>query len=188
MLGEKLKELRLAAGLTLSELAKQTELSIAYLSNIEREATSPTINNLFKICGALKVDITALLSNTNLPKVVVRKAERKEVFHTNSHIKYELTTEGTQSLKGVCITIPEDYSEEVVSMGHSRDEFGIITEGCMSMTLDDQEYLLEPGDSIFIAKDTRHRYRRVGEGPCVSYWTFVRPDATNEIVLDGLEF
>lgn len=175
MLGEKLKELRLAVGMTLSDLAQQTDLSISYLSNVERDATSPTINNLFKICNALKVDITAILSNTSSPKVVVRKSERQEVFHTNSKVKYELTTEGTQSLKGVCITIPEDFNDEVVSMGHTRDELGIITEGRMSMSLDNKEYLLEPGDAIFIQRGTDHKYRRIGEGRCVSYWTFVYP-------------
>ena len=178
-LGDKLRELRLAKGLTLSELAKMTELSAAYLSNVERDATSPTINNLFNICRALRVDITAILSDTASPKVVVRKSERQEVFHTNSKVKYELISEGTENLKGVCITIPEDCYDEIVSDGHERNELGIITEGSISMTLDNKEYILEPGDSIYIINGTHHKYHKVGGGQCVSYWAFVNPDASD---------
>ena len=177
MLGKKLRELRLAAGLTLNNLAELTDLSTAFISNVERGATSPTINSLFKICNALNADITAILSRTTTPKVVVRKNERKEVFHTSSKVKYERTTEGTHSLKGVCISIPGDYDEEITASGHKRDEFGIITEGEMIMTLGGDEYHLFPGDSIYIASGTPHKYRRVGEGPCVSYWTFAHSSA-----------
>lgn len=159
--------------MTLQDLANATSLSVAYLSNVEREATSPTINNLLKISEALHVDITEVLSNTPLSKVVVRKDERKEVFQTNSKLKYELITEGTQSIKGVCITLPPDFSDEVISYGHQRDELGVVTSGTLSMTLDTQEYILHPGDSIFIASGTAHKYHKIGDGECISYWAFV---------------
>jgi len=176
MIGAKLKELRKTKNLTLSDVAKKSELSVAYISNVERDVTSPTLNNLFKICMVLNADITSILSDTSINKTIVRKSERRQVFFVNSKIKYELTTEGTQSLKGVCITIPEDYGDEVISTAHERDELGIVLRGELYIKLNDQEYILHEEDSVYITKGTDHRYRNNGKGECVTYWSFIKED------------
>ena len=45
--GEKLRNLRKKKGLTLKKLSEKAELSIGYLSNLERDACSPTLENMF---------------------------------------------------------------------------------------------------------------------------------------------
>jgi len=184
LISEKLRELRKNSGLTLLELAEKTGLSTAYLSNVERDRTSPTINNLFKICKALNADITAILSKTSTFKTVIRKNERKKIFNSiNSSVKYELTSEGTGGIVGVCITIPANHYEEVISMGHDRDELGVVATGSLAMYLDDQEHILEEGDSIFIKRGTSHWYKKIGDGACISYWSFAMPQGAPESAL-----
>ena len=46
MIGEKLRQHRKRFGYTLQELSKKTNLSVGYLSNIERDAASPTLETL----------------------------------------------------------------------------------------------------------------------------------------------
>ncbi len=174
MIGGKLKDIRKSAGMTLQELAAMTDLSTAYLSNVEREATSPTLQNLAKISKSLRIDITELFSGEQTIKEVVRKDERREVLHSNTRAKYQLTTDGADTIKGLCITLPVDFNDEIVSLGHDGDEFGIITEGKMLVRLNGNEYILEPGDSIYIPTHTPHNVKRVGDVETVSYWTFVR--------------
>ena len=56
-LGEKIKAIRKKLGYTLQELSEKTELSIGFLSNIERDLNSTSISNLQQICKALNVNL-----------------------------------------------------------------------------------------------------------------------------------
>ena len=49
------------------------------------------------------------------------------------------------------------------------DELTIILKGSLLMTLEDQEYMMEEGDAIYIRSHTPHRYRKISDGECVMY-------------------
>ena len=76
MLGEKLRQHRKRFGYTLQELSQKTNLSVGYLSNIERDAASPTIATLDILCNALRVDIVELLKADRSPSPLVRLTPR----------------------------------------------------------------------------------------------------------------
>ena len=58
-LGRKIKQLRLANDLTLEELANRSELSKGFLSQVERNLTSPSVATLDDILEALGRMITS---------------------------------------------------------------------------------------------------------------------------------
>ena len=74
-LGEKIKAIRKKLGYTLQELSEKTELSIGFLSNIERDLNSPSISNLQQICQALNVNLMEILDNTLNLSPVTKKDE-----------------------------------------------------------------------------------------------------------------
>ena len=80
MLGEKLRQHRKRFGYTLQELSKKTNLSVGYLSNIEWDATSPTVATLDILCNALRIDIVELLRADRSPSPLLKKAERRRVY------------------------------------------------------------------------------------------------------------
>ena len=53
-----IKTLRLERKLTLKEMSERTDLSVSFLSQVERGESSPAITSLNKIANALEVDIT----------------------------------------------------------------------------------------------------------------------------------
>ncbi len=175
-IGEKLKEIRKAKGLTLTDVAEKAGLSPAYLSNIERNQASPTLNNLFKIGMALDTDLTAIMEETPVNQgVMVKKKDRKTLFCTNSNIVYESITEDTHNITGICITIDESCYDEILCTGHAdRDELGVQTEGSLILSMNNTDYPLTEGDSIFIARNTPHSYRKAGPGKCVTYWFYAK--------------
>lgn len=79
-LGEKIKAIRKKLGYTLQELSEKTELSIGFLSNIERDLNSPSISNLQQICQALNVNLMEILDNTLNLSPVTKKEEREEIL------------------------------------------------------------------------------------------------------------
>ena len=56
-LGRKIKQLRLANDLTLEELANRSELSKGFLSQVERNLTSPSVASLDDILEALGTNL-----------------------------------------------------------------------------------------------------------------------------------
>ncbi len=62
MLGQILKETRLAAGLTQEELAHAAGVDRSYISQLERDLKSPTIQMLFRLCGALEASPTKVIA------------------------------------------------------------------------------------------------------------------------------
>ena len=56
-IGSKLKELRVLKGLTQEELADRAELSKGFISQLERDLTSPSISTLMDILQCLGTTI-----------------------------------------------------------------------------------------------------------------------------------
>lgn len=69
-IGGKIKGLRLKLGLTQEELAARTELSKGFISQLERNLTSPSIATLTDILEALGTDLSAFFSEAKPEKVV----------------------------------------------------------------------------------------------------------------------
>jgi transcriptional regulator with XRE-family HTH domain len=62
MLGEELRRVREGAGLTQEELAFKASVHRTYISLLERNIKSPTLNMLFRLCGVLKVPVSELVA------------------------------------------------------------------------------------------------------------------------------
>lgn len=174
-IGAKLKDFRKKQGLTLQQLSEMTELSVGFLSNLERDVTSPSISNLQQICQALEIHITDLIEPVQDKKIVVKKEERREIFTTaNLNVKYEMITGDNNKYNGICITTEPNAEYNNVNWGHLEDELGIIVKGSIEIDLEDRKYILNEGDTIFIKKNTPHRYRNIGDEECISYWISIK--------------
>ena len=57
-IGKKIKELRVAKGLTQEELADRSELSKGFISQLERDLTSPSIATLMDILQCLGTTVS----------------------------------------------------------------------------------------------------------------------------------
>ena len=58
--GTRLRELRVAAGLTQAELAERAGISVNFISLVERGLKSPTLSTMERLAAALKVPIMEL--------------------------------------------------------------------------------------------------------------------------------
>ncbi len=171
--GQRVKDIRKQQKKTLQHLAEETGLSAAYLSNLERNIISPTLDQLQRVCFSLNINITDLLSqgeNTESP--VVKKNERKLFFSEGDKVKYEMLCDGKHDIEGICITTQHGFNYERTSWGHEYDEIAVVTQGAICVEMLGQEYYLYEGDSIYIKKNTLHTFKNIGDEPCVSYWFY----------------
>ena len=170
-LGEKIKLIRKNKDYTLKELSEITGLSIGFLSNIERDWNSPSINNLQQICSALNINLMEILDEEISTNPITRVHEREEILkniETNTTVESLLNRKA--SLNGIAITIEEESSFSDMSWGHGYDEIGIVVKGELEIEIDKTLYHLYEGDSIFIKQNTPHSYRNPSVTSSVVYW------------------
>ncbi len=79
-LGEKIKYYRKKKDLTIKELSELTNLSIGFISNLERDLNSPSVSNLQQICEVLGINLMEILKSTEDKEYIVCKDSRNEIF------------------------------------------------------------------------------------------------------------
>ncbi len=82
-LGEKIKYYRKKKDLTIKELSELTNLSIGFISNLERDLNSPSVSNLQQICEVLGINLMEILKSTEDKEYIVCKDSRNEIFSTD---------------------------------------------------------------------------------------------------------
>ncbi len=79
VLAANLRRLRIARHLSLSELARATQMSKATLSGIENGRGNPTVETLASLAGALRVSLGELLGELPLGEIRVLRAAQSPV-------------------------------------------------------------------------------------------------------------
>lgn len=180
---ESIKRIRKANGITLQEMSNKTGISVNHLSQIERAKINPSIGTIKKITNVLGVPFMALgneeeLSPPNPSKKaeVVRQDMRKILVYPKSKTKvYLLTPDLQRKLEVVLSESEPDEQGPDEWYRHEGEEFGFIVEGQLEVTVDDEVYVLEEGDSIYFRSHLPHRMRRIGDTPCRSIWVITPP-------------
>lgn len=177
-IGEKLRKLRKGKNITLKELARKSGLSVSFISNLERDLCSPTIDNLQKICEAMELSIVSLLDEKKRDGNVIRAKERQVLYKQDGQVSYESVRFVIGKLDGLIIEVePQCVYEK--DWTHSYDELGLILEGELTIAMNGEEYVLETGDAFYIPAMTKHNLSNRSDRPCRSYW--VKPAMDDHI-------
>lgn len=155
---DNMRRVRLARGLSLRELAAQTGLSKASLSQIEREIANPTVSTLTRIAVALDISFSELTRSPQIEPLVVRASERSA------------TTAGARLLFTMMDRHRFDVSEGFLNAGdggvmsdHGRGsiEYGYVVTGAVELTVGERTYDLGAGDAVQFSASLQHIYRSV---------------------------
>jgi transcriptional regulator with XRE-family HTH domain len=76
LVGPRIRRRRTERGLTLAAVAAETGLNVGYLSQVENDKASPSLETLAALAAALDVPIAWFLLDQSLPPRVVRAADR----------------------------------------------------------------------------------------------------------------
>jgi len=168
-LGEKVKDLRLQKRYTLRQVAGNTGLSIALLSQIENNAVSPPVATLLRIARALDVTIGYFFreEESKDKAVVVRKNERKKAFrrryaqHGEGGYTYEALayTRNAKHMEPFLVEFEPKQKEELTFLNHRGEEFLFLFRGRLAFHYDQDEIVLDSGDSLYFDSGVPHAFR-----------------------------
>lgn len=174
-IGTRIKDRRKGLSLTISEMSSYTGLSCGYLSNIERNQTSPTLANLNTICEVLGTTLSDMIRTESDEKVVVRKEERFVRRYRNGSEIIEVIDFGKGGDLYEYSTILPGAEPGLVSK-HPYDEIGTVLSGSLVVNIDGVRHELHENDSIYIRARCLHSTENEGDVPSVSFWHYRRDD------------
>jgi transcriptional regulator with XRE-family HTH domain len=155
LLGERLKKRRSEIGLSLRELARRTELTAAFLSQVERGISNPSLNSLRRIANALNVPMLYFLADKDDRSPVVRANNRPQIDLDESNITYEmLSPDLSGKFEAIQGRLKPGNDNIVRKLSVDTEEMILVLQGSLLVGLSDQDYILHPGDTItFQGKD-----------------------------------
>ena len=172
--GARFRRLRQRRGLSLAQVAKATDVSIGFLSALERGQMSASIATLRRIARYYRTNILSFFEPAKENSRVVKPAERK-ILETTKGVRMELLAWGNTAMEPHLFRIkPGGNSGE--SYTHEGEEFLHVLRGQFEIWLNqDQHYLLGPGDSLYFQSSTPHRWQNPGKTESWLLWINTPP-------------
>ena len=163
-IGHEVRTLRKKLGITGSDLASATGISLGMLSKIENGNTSPSLTTLQALAQALGVPVTAFFRRFEEVRnaMFVKAGEGVELERrgTRAGHQYNLLGHIGHNASGVVvepylITLTAD-SDVFPTFQHEGLEFLYMLEGEVQYRHGDKLYPMKPGDSLFFDADAPH--------------------------------
>jgi transcriptional regulator with XRE-family HTH domain len=163
--GGRLRELRTERNMSMRALARESGLSTNALSMIERGRTSPSVSTLYKIAEALQVPITAFFRiEPPRREIVLRKAnERAHVTFSRGDWEGLGGESFIGGMEPFLLTLEPGANSGRFSMSHSGHEFVLCLSGKLEYEVEEERFMLEPGDSLLFAATLQHRWRNAAK-------------------------
>lgn len=166
-LGARIRSLRQTRRMTLRQLAERAGVTESFLSQVERQKTSPSIASVQRIARALDLSIAQLFAEEpSTGRVVRREARRRIVYPGLKAVDEFLTPNLAGRLQLILSTIEpgggtgeEPYSHE------SDEEVTLVLSGVLDVWVADEHYVLRAGDAITFNSRLPHWNMNRGEGP-----------------------
>ena len=165
--GARLRLLRAGAGLSIRALAEKSGLNVNTLSLIENGKTSPSVSTLQQLAGALGLPVTEFFVTEQGDRTVVyqRDGKRPRALFEHGEIEDLGTGMDRFGAEPLIVTLEAHADSGRNPIVHTGREFVYCLEGRVAYSVENETYLLEPGDSLLFEAYLPHRWKNNGEEP-----------------------
>ena len=163
MVGRRIRTRRQDRGLTLAAVSEASGLNIGYLSQVENDKASPSLETLAALAAALDVPIAWFLLDTSSAPRVVRGAERPvrviaqggEVQQVDAGLSRDLAIFEATMAAGSTTGFH----------AHPGDEHHVVLSGRLRIRQGDTEVEAGPGDYVLLDGTLPHDVEVIGDEP-----------------------
>jgi DNA-binding transcriptional MerR regulator/uncharacterized cupin superfamily protein len=172
--GPRLRRLRLQRKYSLARVAHAANVSVGFLSALERGQMSASVATLRRLARFYRLNILALFDPSEANPGRVRPQDRK-VLEAGPGVRMELLSWGNTVMEPHLFRVaPSAGSGE--SYSHEGEEFLFILRGCLEISLDDGEsHRLEEGDSFYFESSAQDRWSNPGKKEAWVLWVNTPP-------------
>lgn len=156
-IGEKIKDLRIQKNLTQEELADRCELSKGFISQLERDLTSPSIATLIDILQCLGTDLKDFFDDSEDDQIAFKEVDYFEKIDEELKNKIEWIIPNAQKnmMEPIRLTLSPGGST-YPDNPHEGEEFGYVLSGSIQLILGKREIKVNKGESFYFTANTTH--------------------------------
>ncbi|MDT3376595.1 XRE family transcriptional regulator [Labrys neptuniae] len=177
ILGQRVKAFRTARRLTLRELGDLTGTTASFLSQLERGLSGANTSTLMGIANALGINVADLFDEGEaLPHKVVSRSERPALPASGGCHKTLLSRRPLRDLEVYSgeFDVGGSTGDQPYTHGNSHEMF-LVLRGRLQLTLGQESFILEAGDSIEYSSSTPHKTVNIGDTPAEVVWIISPP-------------
>ena len=168
LIGKKVKELREAAKMSLTELSQQSGVQIATLSRIENEKMTGTVESHLAVAKALGVDITQLYRDIEVPQSPPRPITEKtatESFTYNAKASYEILANNVfaKRMMPVVLRIEKGGQTNPEQNAPGSEKFVFVLSGEIAAHVGSNTYPLKANNTLYFDAFQRHYFVNKGK-------------------------
>jgi DNA-binding transcriptional MerR regulator/quercetin dioxygenase-like cupin family protein len=169
-----LRKLRRQRGMTLSQAAQGTDLSVSFLSSLECGKTNASVATLQKLAVFYGTNVQSFFGPSRKSLKLVNPRIRKQLSNEPG-VNIELLAFGNNVMQPHLYRIAPGTTSGG-SYHHEGEEFIYVISGTCEIWLDEVEhYTLEEGDCLYFSSTQTHRWNNSGRETAVLLWTNTPP-------------
>lgn len=164
IIAKNLKKFRERKKLSLEKVSELTGVSKTMIGQIERGDSSPTITTIWKIANGLKISFSSLLQHPKPQAVILKKEAIQLVTEDNGKFRAYSYYPYQEEKRFELYKVEIDVGGNVHSDPHleGTEEYILVFEGELTISVDQLEYTVYAGDSIMFKADKPHSYHNSG--------------------------
>ncbi|MBR7188099.1 MAG: cupin domain-containing protein [Clostridia bacterium] len=175
-IGDKIRRLRLQRGLTQAELADRCELSKSFISLLERDLTSPSLDTLSDLLETLGSDLPSFFAKAD-EKIVFGAEDifvKEDPEGMRGLIKWLIPSAQKNQMEPILLELaPGGATDE--DDPHEGEEFGYVLSGMIRVVLGDRSERVRKDESFYFRPSAPYRLVNAGKGPCRVLWVSSPP-------------
>lgn len=175
-IGQKIKRLRQEKGLTQEELAIRSELSKGFISQLERDLTSPSLTTLDDILECLGTSLKDFFNDFDDERVVFTENDFYVSEDSSLGYKLEWIIPNAQKnlMEPIMLTLEPGgrYKEE---NAHFGEEFGYVLSGEITIHWGSKKYKAKKGETFSYNANKSHFISNHGKSPAKFIWVSSPP-------------
>lgn len=176
-IGARIRQLRLKNDLTLEELASRTELTKGFLSQLERNLTSPSIQSLADVAEALGMNLSGFFKE-DADEQIVFKEEDAFVDQQEGLCTYWLVSNAQKNeMEPIRLVLEPGYSSKAIQP-HPGEEMGYVLAGRIHLVTESRPkgVLVKKGDCFYLKGNESHHIENRGKKPAECLWVVTPPE------------
>ena len=173
-IGEKIKMMRVQRGLTQEELANRSELSKGFISQIERDLTSPSIATLLDILECLGTNPKDFFSDEPDEKITYTPEDYFVKEDEDVSVTWLVPSAQKNSMEPIITELaPGAKTDE--DAPHEGEEFGFVLAGKISVVCGNQKKKCKKGGSFYFNSNRPHYIENTANTKAVVLWVSTPP-------------
>lgn len=177
-IGGDLRALRKARDLTLAELAMRVGRSVGWLSQIERDMTAPSIDDLRRLASALEQPLSLFFGPADAPEdergYVVRADNWRTLGTAEAGLEEQLLSPDLGGSFEIVRSVFAPGAHLAEPACRPTEEAGYIVSGRLDLWIGARHFQLSPGDSFRFSGEP-YRWHNPASEPCIAIWVIAPP-------------